>query len=92
MVPLARGAHAHPAAVAHVDETLADERADHLARGRLRDPELGADVLLGGRRAIVADLAVDDPSRDDAEHLVAELLGLERVGDENHRTIHMVTI
>ena len=39
------------------------ERADHLARRRLRDAELGADVLLGRRRVVVADLAVDDPCR-----------------------------
>ena len=63
VVPLGDRADLHPAPVAHGDEPAGGECADHLARGRLRDAELGADVLLGRRQVVGADVAVDDPAR-----------------------------
>ena len=93
LVPLARVANAHAASVTHVDEASRGERADHLARRRLRDAELGADVALGRRGRLLPDLPVDDASCQRPRDLIAQLDRPHRFRRVRHQPAScMVTI
>src|SRR3984957_7329228 len=73
LVPLARAAHLHPPALADLDEAALGERTDHLPCRRLRDAELLADLELGRRWHVPADLPVGDPPGERSCDLVAQL-------------------